>query len=73
VSLSDIMSGAGLAAYAEVGLILFLVSFVAISIWVFSRRNNGEWELARRLPLADEPTHIGGVGASYRPNQGEQP
>lgn len=54
MSLTDIMSGAGLAAYAEVGLILFLASFIAITIWVFSRRNNAEWEAARNLPLLDE-------------------
>lgn len=54
MSLTDIMSGAGLAAYAEIGLIIFLVTFVAIGIWVFSRRNNDEWEAARSLPLADE-------------------
>lgn len=51
MSLSDIMSAAGLAGYAEVGLILFLLAFVAIAIRTMARGRGAEWERARQLPL----------------------
>jgi hypothetical protein len=61
VKLSDIMSAAGLARYAEVALVIFFAVFVAIAIWlVISRRP--AWERAARLPLEDgipQPSRAG--------------
>ncbi|MGC4067996.1 MAG: hypothetical protein QM784_25775 [Polyangiaceae bacterium] len=68
MSLSDIMSGAGLAGYAEVGLILFLVSFVAISVWLFAKRNDAEWETMRHLPLLDEGSQVSPASISSASN-----
>ena len=53
--LSDVMSHAGLARYAEVALILFLIAFLAIVIRLFRRSNRDELERASRLPLDDDP------------------
>jgi hypothetical protein len=35
MSLTDLMSGAGLSGYAIVALILFFASFIAIAFWVW--------------------------------------
>lgn len=51
--LTDIMSGAGLTSWAELGLIVSFVTFAAIAVWVLSRRK-ATWERARFLPLDDE-------------------
>jgi cbb3-type cytochrome oxidase subunit 3 len=54
--LSDIMSHAGLAIYAEVALVIFLAVFVAIVIRLF-RSKRSEMERRARMPLEDnEPT-----------------
>ena len=54
--LSDIMSAAGLSSWAEVGLVVSFLTFVAIVIYVFWRRRSS-WEHARHLPLeGDAPT-----------------
>lgn len=50
--LSDIMSAAGLSIYAEAGLVVFLVAFVAIAIRAFKNSAESAPELAR-LPLDD--------------------
>jgi hypothetical protein len=51
MSLSDIMSAAGLSGYAEVGLVLFLLAFISIAIRTLTRARSAEWERARQLPL----------------------
>lgn len=50
--LSDIMSQMGLASYAEVGLILFFITFLAVSIrvWRTSKETAAEYAL---IPLDD--------------------
>jgi cbb3-type cytochrome oxidase subunit 3 len=53
MKLSDVMSAMNLAIYAEVGLVIFMVVFVSISVHVFRRRNAPAWEAMRHLPLAD--------------------
>ena len=53
MKLSDIMAHAGLAFYPTVALVLFLVVFVAILIWVFSRSNRDRWASDARMPLDD--------------------
>ena len=53
--LSDIMSHAGLAGYAEVGLVLFLFAFVLIVVRLWLRRDRDHAERMSRMPLDDEP------------------
>ncbi len=52
-SLSDVVSHAGLAVYAEVAMVLFLVAFLAVAVWTFLPRNRRAMDEARRLPLDD--------------------
>ena len=51
--LSDIMSHAGLAGYAVVALVLFVVAFLGILARVLSPRRRRELEDIARLPFAD--------------------
>ena len=52
--LSDIMSHAGLSAYAIAGMVLFMLAFLAIAWNVFRPSRRGEYEHARQLPLEDD-------------------
>jgi cbb3-type cytochrome oxidase subunit 3 len=54
MSLTDIMSAAGLTTYAELGLILCFITFMAIVLWVFAVRGKPSYEHQRQLPLDDE-------------------
>lgn len=49
--LTDIMSAMHLGTYAEVGLVLFMAAFCAITVNAFRRGNARAWERARHLPL----------------------
>jgi cbb3-type cytochrome oxidase subunit 3 len=49
--LSDIMGHSGLAAYAEIGLVLFLIAFAAIVVRTMWPSRRGELDRASRLPL----------------------
>lgn len=53
---TEIMSGAGLSAYAEVALILFALAFAAIVWRTFAPRFKADLEAKGRLPLDDQPT-----------------
>jgi cbb3-type cytochrome oxidase subunit 3 len=54
--LSDIMSHAGLAGYAEVALVVFLIAFCAIAYRLYRSWNRAEMDRAARLPLEhDDP------------------
>ena len=53
--LSDVMSHAGLAWYAEIALVIFFAVFVAIAIAVLRPSRKSELERAGRMPLEDEP------------------
>lgn len=52
--LSDIMSNAGLAGYAEVALILFLLAFLGIVIATFRPGNRAAMDAAGRMPIEDD-------------------
>lgn len=52
--LSDIMSHAGLAAYAEAALIIFFVLFVVIAARVLSPARKAGYDAAARMPLDDD-------------------
>jgi len=54
MSLSDIMSAAGLSSWAVVALILCFISFSAIVVWVFVIRKKPSYEHLRELPLEDD-------------------
>jgi hypothetical protein len=54
-SISDVVSGAGLAGYAEVALIIFFLVFVAIGLRVLLARTTSFAHEAQ-LPLDDTST-----------------
>ena len=58
MSLTDIMSAAGLTTWAELGLILCFITFVAIVMWVFAVRKKPSYEHQRRLPLDDNEDSV---------------
>lgn len=51
--LSDIMAQAGLAHFAEIALVIFLVAFLLIAVSVFAPSRRREFEEASRMPLDD--------------------
>ena len=55
MKLSDIMKHAGLAGYAELAMILFLVVFIGIAIATLRPGNRRAMDAASRLPFDDEP------------------
>ncbi|MCC6899674.1 MAG: CcoQ/FixQ family Cbb3-type cytochrome c oxidase assembly chaperone [Polyangiaceae bacterium] len=58
MKLSDVMSAMGLAAYAEVSLVIFFAVFVAVVFHVYRRDLRAHWEQASRMPLDDDnPQH----------------
>jgi len=52
--LSEIMSQAGLAFYAEVALVIFFVIFVAVVLRVLAPSRKADYDAAARIPLDDE-------------------
>lgn len=52
--LSEIMSHAGLAGYAVVALVIFVIVFVAVAIRVLSPSRKRKYDEAARMPLDDE-------------------
>lgn len=54
MKLSDIMSAAGLTSWAEIGLIISLLTFAAIVAYVFIVRSRASYEEVRNLPLDDD-------------------
>ena len=54
--LSDVVGHSGLAIYAEVALILFLVAFLIIAVRLLFHRNRRELERMSRMPLDDDRT-----------------
>jgi cbb3-type cytochrome oxidase subunit 3 len=68
VKLSDVMSGAGLAGFAEAGLLIFFLCFVAVAIRAFLPRHKSEMEALRLLPLTDgsEPNGAEALASEQR-------
>lgn len=56
MKLSDIMSQMGLSSYAEIGLLLFFLTFVAIAIYVY-RTPRKHADECSQIPLRDTPVH----------------
>ena len=63
--MSDVVGHAGLSAYAEVALVLFLIAFAAILVWTFAPSRRRELESRRALPFEGEPdgTHENGASS----------
>ncbi len=59
MSLSDLMSGSGLTGFAEWGLIVSILAFLAIVVWTFLKRNRAAQEEMRQLPLDDDSAPAG--------------
>lgn len=55
MKLSDVMSHAGLAGYAEVALVLFVLAFLGIVLALFRPSQKAKMDAASRLPLDDDP------------------
>jgi cbb3-type cytochrome oxidase subunit 3 len=53
MSLTDIMSAAGLSSWTELALVLCFIVFSAIVLWVFVVRRKPSYEHMRHLPLED--------------------
>ena len=60
MSLSDVMSAAGLSSWTEVALILCFIAFSAIVVWVFFIRSKPSYDHVRNLPLEDNGAAKGG-------------
>ena len=52
MKLSDIMGNSGLAIYAEIALVLFVIVFVAVVVRIFTARRS-DMDRNARLPLDD--------------------
>jgi hypothetical protein len=53
MTLTDLMSGAGLVSYAEIGLAIFFITFAAITVWVI-RQPREQMEAHARQVLENE-------------------
>jgi cbb3-type cytochrome oxidase subunit 3 len=56
MSLTDLMSGAGLSHYAVVALVIFLGTFLALAAWIWWPSHRVWWREAARIPLDDATT-----------------
>jgi cbb3-type cytochrome oxidase subunit 3 len=63
---TDVMSGSGLAIFAEIALILFAAAFLAIVVWIWLPRNKSMWDKASRMPLDDVHPQEPREGAAER-------
>ncbi|HZI28189.1 MAG TPA: cbb3-type cytochrome c oxidase subunit 3 [Gemmatimonadaceae bacterium] len=55
MSLTEIMSNAGLSRYAELALLLFVFAFVVIIARLYRPSRRNELERQAKLPLEDDP------------------
>ena len=51
MSLTDIMSAAGLSSWTELALILCFITFTVVVLWVFVMRSKRSYDHMRNLPL----------------------
>jgi len=54
--LSDVVAHSGLALYAEIALILFLLAFVGVLVWTLWPSRRQALERHRSMPLNGEDT-----------------
>ena len=62
MSLTDLMSRAQLHVWAEAALVMFVLIFLGVCAYAFSRGNRETFDRARRLPLDDVPDRRGRSG-----------
>jgi cbb3-type cytochrome oxidase subunit 3 len=67
MKLSDIMGHMGLAGYAEVALAIFLVVFIAATIWAYLPSNRHRFSVAMNLPLEDGAPAVSRHAFDVRP------
>jgi cbb3-type cytochrome oxidase subunit 3 len=67
MSLTDVMSAAGLTSWTEVALILCFITFAAIVVWVFFIRSKPSYDHVSNLPLDDN----GAIGVSAAAKGGD--
>ncbi len=53
MSLTDVMSAAGLSSWTVVALVLCFITFAAIVLWVFVMRGKHSYDDIRNLPLEE--------------------
>ncbi|HKZ05562.1 MAG TPA: hypothetical protein VJU81_08840 [Methylomirabilota bacterium] len=53
MKLSDVMAGARLEVFAEIGLVIFAMAFTVVLVTTWLRSNRDAFERARRIPLDD--------------------
>ncbi len=53
MSLTDVMSAAGLSSWTELALVLCFIAFSAIVLWVFVFRKKTSYDHLRSLPLEE--------------------
>jgi cbb3-type cytochrome oxidase subunit 3 len=63
MKLSDVMSHSGLSFYAEVAMLIFMATFVAIVIHLFWPSRKDALERQGTLPLADDGAEHANEGA----------
>jgi cbb3-type cytochrome oxidase subunit 3 len=63
MSLTDVMSNAGLSGYAVVAMLLFLAAFLVIAVRTFWPSRRQEMDEASRLPLEDDGADAPHAGA----------
>jgi cbb3-type cytochrome oxidase subunit 3 len=51
MTLTDLMSGAGLSSYAVIALILFFGTFIALIGWIWWPSRKAEWNSDALIPL----------------------
>jgi len=66
VRLTDIMSGADLTIFPEIGLLIFLGVFASVALRVYGRRRTDEHERWAAMPLEEAP-------ARPAPRSGDRP
>lgn len=54
MSLTEIMSAAGLSRYAEIALVLFFLAFIAIVWRIYMPSRKRDFDRAATLPLDDD-------------------
>jgi cbb3-type cytochrome oxidase subunit 3 len=54
MKLSDVMGGAGLEIFAEIGLVIFAAAYVVVLVTTWLRANREAFARAGRIPLDDE-------------------
>ena len=73
MKLSDVMSAADLAIYAEVGLVLFLAAFVGVVVRVLWPGHDDDFDQALMIPFTEKPARSSEEQSPFfKPTQAEK-